>query len=54
MLKKFREKLQNYPIKKKLSASFLFIIALATVVAIVLFSGAEYISSNIKKYIPDL
>ena len=49
MLKKFREKLRNYPIKKKLSASFLFIIALATVVAIVLFSGAEYISSNIKK-----
>lgn len=48
MLKKFREKLQNYPIKRKLSASFLFIIVMATIVAVILFSGAEYISSNIK------
>ena len=49
MLNNFKDKLRNYPIKKKLSASFLFIIILATVVGIVLFSGAEYISSNVKK-----
>lgn len=49
MLTNFKERLRNYPIRKKLSASFLFIIVVATVVAIVLFSGAEYIASNVKK-----